>query len=308
MKDIIKFLRHIKDLENQLRSRINDGVLHHRLINDKEKWWMLCSSLDILGDTTFAFNEYVECDFPQSRGLKYIYLYGIMQCFILQQDAVKHLYQVFDKVWEIPEELNAIRKVRNASVGHTILNNEGDRKSRNQFNNFVSRMSISKSGFDLLRYSLKEKDTVFKSVKISKYLIIQIEHVIVLLTELLDWISKMEISLKLEFENEKLFDLLPISYWFEKIHSIYDEQNKSFAHVALDNIQKQYLELKISLEDRLLQSEYWFNELEDYFVAIELMRKSLIENDDRAARIYNFYLDEKNDYFKRLMLEIDEKY
>lgn len=31
-------------------------------------------------------------------------------------------------------------------------------------------------------------------------------------------------------------------------------------------------------------------------------------NDERAGRIYNFYLNEKNDYFKSLMAEIDEKY
>ncbi|WP_180186910.1 hypothetical protein [Acinetobacter sp. YH01012] len=118
----------------------------------------------------------------------------------------------------------------------------------------------------------------------------------------------MENEVKKKFENEKLVDLLPISYWYEKIHSIYDEQNKLFAYTALDNIHKQYLELKQSLENRLLQDEDWFNEIEDYLVAIELMRKSMLENDERTARICNFYLDEKNDYFKTIMVEIDEKY
>ncbi|MCP0911521.1 hypothetical protein [Acinetobacter pseudolwoffii] len=94
----------------------------------------------------------------------------------------------------------------------------------------------------------------------------------------------------------------------KKIHSIYDEQNKLFAYTALDNIQREYLALKQSLENRLLHGEYWFNEIEDYLVAIELMRKAMRSNDERAGRIYNFYLNEKNDYFKSLMAEIDEKY
>ncbi|KGT46616.1 hypothetical protein [Acinetobacter sp. HR7] len=34
----------------------------------------------------------------------------------------------------------------------------------------------------------------------------------------------------------------------------------------------------------------------------------MLDNDEHTARICNFYLDEKNDYFKRLMAEIDEKY
>lgn len=34
----------------------------------------------------------------------------------------------------------------------------------------------------------------------------------------------------------------------------------------------------------------------------------MLENDERTARICNFYLDEKNDYFKTIMVEIDEKY
>lgn len=131
---------------------------------------------------------------------------------------------------------------------------------------------------------------------------------LILLRKLIKGIINLENEVKKKFENEKLVDLLPISYWFEKIHSIYSEQNKSFAYTALDHIQKRYLELKQSLENRLFQDEYWFNEIEDYLVGIELMRKSMLDNDERTARICNFYLNEKNDYFKRIMTEIDEKY
>lgn len=310
MDHLLGSLDQIENLEDQLRDRINRGVLHHQLLNDKHKWWMLCSALDVLGDTSIAFKDYFQTEFPKETGLKYIYCYGILQCFILQQDSLKHLYDVFEVQWETTSELKKIRKVRNASIGHTILNNEGGRseKDKNEFNNFISRITINKLGFDLLRYSKKAEDTVYEEISIHKLLNKQLDEVIVLLKRLNKEIIVMENEVKKKFENEKLVDLLPISYWYEKIHSIYDEQNKLFAYTALDNIHKQYLELKQSLENRLLQDEDWFNEIEDYLVAIELMRKSMLENDERTARICNFYLDEKNDYFKTIMVEIDEKY
>lgn len=159
-----------------------------------------------------------------------------------------------------------------------------------------------------MRYSKKKEDTVYEEISTYELLKKQLDEAIVLLRRLNKEIIIMENEVKKKFENEKLVGLLPTAYWFEKIHSIYDEQNKLFAYTALDNIQREYLELKKSLENRLLHSEYWFNEIEDYLVAIELMRKAMQSDDERASRIYNFYLDEKNDYFKSLMAEIDEKY
>lgn len=310
MDHLLDSLDQIEKLEDQLRDHINRGVLHYQLLNDKHKWWMLCSALDVLGDTFIAFKDYLQTDFPKETGLKYIYCYGILQCFILQQDSLKHLYEIFEVQWETTSELKKIRKVRNASIGHTVLNNEGGRseKDKNEFNNFISRMTINKLGFDLLRYSKKTEDTIYEKISIHKLLKKQLDEAIVLLIRLIKEIINMENEVKKKFEHEKLVELLPISYWLEKTRSIYDKQNKLFAYTALDNIQKQYLELKQSLENRLLHSEYWFNEIEDYLVAIELMRKSMLENDERTARICNFYLGEKNDYFKSLMAEIDEKY
>lgn len=310
MNHLLVILERIEDLESQLRDHINYGLLHHQLLNDKHKWWMLCSALDVLGDTSVAFKDYLKAKFPEETGLKYIYCYGILQCFILQQDSLRHLYEVFEIQWDATINLKQIRRIRNASIGHTVLNNEGGRseKDKNEFNNFISRITINKFGFDLLRYSKKSKDTVYQEINIHDLLSQQLDEVIILLKQLIKVIVTMENEEKRKFENEKLIELIPISYWFEKIHSIYDEQNKSFAYTALDNIQKQYSELKTSIERRLLQSEYWFNEIEDYLVAIELMRKAMIENDQHAARIYTFYLYEKNNYFKRIMSEIDEKY
>lgn len=310
MKELLLSIELINELETAIRKHINDGVLHNSLLENKTKWWMLCSALDVLGDTSIAFMDYIQAEFPIETGLKYINCYGVLQCFILQQDSVKHLYEVFDVQCEIKSDLKAIRKVRNASIGHTILNNEGGRseKDRNEFNNFISRITINKSGFDLLRYSKRKEDTIYENISIHSLLKTQLDEVISMLSKLNDKIINFENEVKKKFENEKLVQILPIQYWFEKIHSIYDDQNKQFVYTALEHIQTQYLELKKSLENRLLYSEYCFREVEDYLIAIELMRKAMMENDQRTARIYNFYLDEKNDYSKKIMAEIDKKF
>lgn len=310
MEKLLHNLNEINKLEDELRNHINYGVLHNQLLNDKPKWWMLCSALDVLGDTCIAFKDYMQTDFANETGLRYIYCYGILQCFILQQDSIKHLYEVFNIGWKWSDSLKKIRKIRNASIGHTILNNEGGKREheKDEFNNFISRITINKFGFDLLRYSKKQENTVYESISIYELACNQVEQVILLLKKLIEEIINMENVFKKKFENEKLVDLLPIQYWFEKIHSIYDEQNKSFAFTALEHIKEQYIKLQQSLVARYLNQEYWFNEINDYLLAVELMDKSMNENNERASRIYNFYLYEKNEYFKSLMAEIDEKF
>lgn len=303
-------LKKIVELEDNLRGHINDGVLHNKLLSDEPKWWMLCSALDILGDTTLAFKDYIESNFPENTGLQYIYAYGVMQCFILQQDSVKHLYEVFDVEWKWLDSFKKIRKIRNASIGHTILNNEGGRKEqeKDEFNNFISRITINKSGFDLLRYSQKLKETTYDRINIFELLNIQLKNVQTLLENLIKNIGEMEMDVKKKFEHEKLIDLLPISYWFEKIHSIYSPSNKQFALKALRQIAESYIKVKESLSQRLMEEEDVFNELEDYLCAVGLMEQSLNEDDDRKARIISFYLSHKNDYFKEIMKEIDENF
>lgn len=172
MDHLLSSLDQIENLENQLRNHINYGILHHQILNDRHRWWMLCSALDVLGDTSLAFKDYLKTDFPEETGLKYIYCYGVLQCFILQQDSLKHLYEVFGVQWETTGELKKIRKLRNASIGHTILNNEGGRseKDRDEFNNFISRITINKLGFDLLRYSKKKKILFMKKFLFKNYL------------------------------------------------------------------------------------------------------------------------------------------
>ena len=310
MNQLLEVLEQVEKFEDELRDHINSGVLHNFLLNDKHKWWMLCSALDVLGDTVIAFGDYLKSEFPVETGRQYLSIYGLMQCFILQQDSIKHLYEIFDVEFKLTPNLKKIRKIRNSSIGHTVLNNEGGNKEKdkNEFNNFISRMTIEKSGFDLLRYSKKIEDTVYENINVYELLQEQLHDLIELITRLITEIKSMENELKKKFESEKLVELLPISYWFEKIHSIYHPQNRVFSYTALSNIEKSYIQLKDALGQRLLHSEYYFDEINDYIVAIDLMKKALDANDDRASRIYSFYLSQKNEDFKSLMHEIDEKY
>ena len=49
MNELILSIESINELETAIRNQINYGVLHYSLLEEKTKWWMLCSALDVLG-------------------------------------------------------------------------------------------------------------------------------------------------------------------------------------------------------------------------------------------------------------------
>jgi hypothetical protein len=92
----------IQDLESQIRDFITAPRRQAHLLKNNAFWAMLCSSLDIIGDTELAIEAYLagekkaqeseqSAKTPQNLGDHYLILYGILQVLFVQQDAVKHL-------------------------------------------------------------------------------------------------------------------------------------------------------------------------------------------------------------------------
>jgi hypothetical protein len=52
---------------------------------------MLCSCLDLIGDTDLAIAVYHQAEHPEHEGGKYLLVYGILQTLFLQQAAVQNL-------------------------------------------------------------------------------------------------------------------------------------------------------------------------------------------------------------------------
>lgn len=139
----------IQRLTESVRDHINTHRYQVALLKDSGIWNQICSSLDVVGDSLYAIESYQSSNFPEDIGLKYIYTYGVLQALFLQQDALRHLSEAFDITYQPPQILLDIRNIRNAAIGHpTKQDHKGQR-----YYNYVSRISMGKNGFDLLRHS-----------------------------------------------------------------------------------------------------------------------------------------------------------
>lgn len=207
-------IRQVGDLEKVIRDHINTHRYQVDLLRDSSNWNQICSSLDVIGDTMFAIGSYGASEFPKDSGLQYIYTYGLLQSLFLQQDALRHLSEAFDIQLNPSPTLMEIRGIRNASIGHpTKQNQKGER-----YYNYISRMSMSKHGFDLLRHS-EHRNFDVVNVDIPAMVQKQLAEVISGYTVISDKLEEADRMHKKRFKSSLLRDVFPsaMGYFFEKI-------------------------------------------------------------------------------------------
>jgi len=71
---------------------IIDRTLKNRdeVRKDPDNWDRICSSSDVINDTTKAIKSYVKSDYPNENvGFQYLFIYGLLQALYLQQDAAR---------------------------------------------------------------------------------------------------------------------------------------------------------------------------------------------------------------------------
>lgn len=304
-------LRRISELEDSVRDFINTGCHQRALLEAKQTWYQICSSLDVIGDTTLSLEDYLASDYPTSDGLKYIYTYGILQSLFLQQDAVRNLTEAFSVPYITGEKLKKIREIRNSSIGHPTkqtLNKE-------IHYNYISRISLHKTGFTLMRSS-PSNDTQFIDVEIIDIIDEQIKEIEKALLELSEKLKEVD-RMHHEKFNQLLQDILhpATGYLLEKvaqgIHSP-DTDNETFGLAMLISIENMYRKFEAALEERGELSEYTRYDLDEYMYAISVLKVYLSSPskhlDERDARIYNFYLRQQHDHFLEIAREIDSGY
>ena len=149
----------VSSLERQVRGFINRARKQHALLKEAAAWNQLCSSLDVIGDTELAFDAYGAAPATDDAGATYIMVYGVLQALVLQQDAVLHLAEALGLKYELDPLLKEVREVRNASVGHPTK-----RLGRARAH-FISRVSMTKSGFQLMTVYPYHGPGEFKSIR-----------------------------------------------------------------------------------------------------------------------------------------------
>ncbi|MBU4312418.1 MAG: hypothetical protein KJ706_06850 [Candidatus Omnitrophica bacterium] len=84
-------LNNIYQHTQEIRDLINNTRKQHALLKNLKFWNQMCSSLDVIGDADLTIDSYLNNDFPNCEGSKYLQVYGVLQALFIQQDAVAHL-------------------------------------------------------------------------------------------------------------------------------------------------------------------------------------------------------------------------
>lgn len=172
-------------MEHNIREIINRNDIEFRRIYFKDhndEWNILCASMDTIGDTTLAINDFQEKGIGKANGERYLRLYGLLQAVFLQQDAIKFLYEVIQTSFDTSNVLKAwgshsmksweeLRRYRNLSSGHPIENKTFERGKTKRA--MISRITISQKGFQLLIFDSDGSSTEFPYVDlgIDSYLV-----------------------------------------------------------------------------------------------------------------------------------------
>lgn len=312
LESILSGLHGIMRLEDEVRDFINTGRQQVELLVSRNTWNQICSSLDVIGDTALSIQDYVTSPYPSSDGLKYIYTYGILQSLFLQQDAVRHLSEAFNLPHSPSERLARIRDIRNSAIGHPTK--QGGDESRRY--NYISRITMAKTGFTLMRVSVNE-DAKFIDVNLVSIIGEQLSDIQAALSSLSTKLQEADRMHREKFGNNLLKDIFHAStgYLFEKvsqgIHSP-SHENSSFGLSMLISIEEMYKRFEAALVERRELTDYTRYDLNEYRHAISVLKDYLSGNPkglgESDARVYNFYLREQHKHFIEIAEEIDNEY
>ena len=147
-------MNQVSERAHKIREHVNHPWKRELIFTDRVKWDKICSCMDVLEDTQLAIDSFFNLpDFSGYNG-GYLYLYGLLQAFFLQQDSTNHLSQALfgkpiDWKGDYPD-IFLVRDLRNDATGHpTSRNND-------QSFHYIARYSVSKQSFKLASYFPKQ--------------------------------------------------------------------------------------------------------------------------------------------------------
>ncbi len=299
------------ELESQIRDLINNPRKQHILLQNTARWSKLCSSLDVIGDTTLAVRAYEESEEPDDHGKKYLILYGILQVLFVQQDAVEHLAEALTIPYTPDEKLNEIREIRNNSVGHPT------KRGKDKSFNFISRISMSHTTFDLMT-NYSDGTNKYITVDVLELIKSQTEILNATLKNVIEKLKEEEMEHRQTYREVKLAHIFPqtLGYYFEKIYeSIGKDTLTEYGgmHVELiSNVLTKFrdemtrrgiLEAHDTVEYEVRRILYPLNALKEYFSSPST---SKLNNED--AEIFIFFIKKHIDDLREIAEEIDEDY
>ena len=306
------FITEINQLTESVRNHINTHRYQVVLLENSDKWNQICSSLDVIGDSLLAIEAYQVAEYPNNGGLKYIYTYGVLQALFILQDAVTHLSEAFEISSQASQVLLDIRNMRNAAIGHPT---KQDYKGQRYYN-YISRITMTKSGFELLRHSRPSQFDIVR-VNLDKAIFDQLNELIGSLRQTVSKLEEFDAMHKEKFQGSPLESIFHsgMGYFFEKISQGIQSQStgdREFGQMNLRLVRETYENFKIALKERKELNSYTEFDLDEYSHALDKL-DSYFDNpngtmEEADARIYLSYLRNEHKHFVEIAKEIDTDY
>jgi len=295
-----------------IRDHLNHPWKRELVFSDRVKWDKVCSCMDVLEDTQLAIDSFFKLpDFSSDNG-GYLYLYGLLQAFFLQQDAANNLSQgFFGKVinWKKDyPDLFLVRDLRNDATGHPTSRKDGSF-------HYIARYSVNKQSFKLSSYFPKQKKSLNRDFNLIVLNNKQEKSICDLLDKVVQTLEKDLLTHKKKFKNMKLTDLVPnnLHYSIGKVYEgIYSDN--PLAEINFGLIKNAYENIKTEIIKR-------YNTL-DSLSGVKLQVEKLdfilsrLDGWINAKQLHNnkdaeIFMDGFNDRFKELeemLKEIDIKF
>jgi len=302
----------IEKLNSQIREFINSKRRQSVLLNNTKTWHMLCSSLDLVGDTQLAIESYPEFMEIREVGASYLVIYGILQALLIQQDAAQHIGDALNIKLKRPKDLEDIRVIRNSAAGHPTLQKEkGLSKSC-----FITRASISPESFRLMVAYSGDKEYEYHSVSIPSLIRTQEKYLSELLNKFVAELKRQEMEHREKHKSVMLSDSFPqaINYYFSKIFEATLEEEYFFGGISHLEIISEYLD---AFKNELSNRGEWnvYDSINYRYELIEYPLKRLHSyfsgNNDmgvKDAYIYTSFIADQVKSLIGIAKELDEMY
>ena len=179
---------------------LNEQRKQYALQQDTPLIPMIFSCIRTIEDTEEALEGYLKTDVDNlDVGVKYLFMYGVLQALIVQQEAVENLHAAFYIPYTKNPSLEKIRHIRIDAAGHPT--NRGNRKAFS----LITRKTLNAHGFELVTaYSENGKESEYRNVNIPNLIATQKSIFIDVLTNLIEKVKEVEVEHRKKFEDKKL--------------------------------------------------------------------------------------------------------
>jgi len=303
----------ISGVIREIRECVNNPWKQRNLLANRKNWHMICASMDVIEDSQLAINDFYRLPRFTANSGGYLYLYGLLQAFFVQQDAVSNLNQsLFNRGIDWKKsfpDIYSIRELRNDAIGHPT--NRGDKSFH-----FISRISINETSFEIVSYH-GDSNYKFdkKCVNLNFLRTIQTQIIGQILSAVKETLQSEWTEYKQKFNGMNLMSLIPenFAYSLSKVYEGYTSNN-ALAELCFNELITCYTEIKDGIIERYgsidaLHSVEHITDKLDYII-LRLQGWISDENlhNNKDAEIFLDGFKYSFDELKELLIEIDKEF